>query len=210
MYKVVLALAASASAFQLNTPPAATAPVRAVSEKLESMEGSSAPMGVWDPLGLSFWGSDKTLKWYRAAEIKHGRVAMAATVGWIINELGICFPGDVATGVSFKSLGTGVRAWEALPDAGKLQIILFLGAIEINIETQTPHYTLGDVKLGSIEPFDWNFFDPAMFTKGMSEEAKARGRLSELNNGRLAMIAAAGMISASYIPGSVPLLPPTW
>lgn len=34
--------------------------------------------GIWDPLGLADIGSDETLAWYRHAEIKHGRVAMAA------------------------------------------------------------------------------------------------------------------------------------
>jgi hypothetical protein len=33
---------------------------------------------MWDPLGLAEIGSDETLAWYRHAEIKHGRVAMAA------------------------------------------------------------------------------------------------------------------------------------
>ena len=44
-------------------------------------------MGFWDPLKLAdkdFWseGNDATVGWLRHAEIKHGRVAMAAFVGF--------------------------------------------------------------------------------------------------------------------------------
>ena len=38
---------------------------------------------------------------------------MAASVGWIVNEAGITFDGDIATGVPFASLGKGVSAWAA-------------------------------------------------------------------------------------------------
>jgi hypothetical protein len=34
---------------------------------------------VWDPLGLSSMGSEKTLKWFRASEVKHSRVAMVSS-----------------------------------------------------------------------------------------------------------------------------------
>lgn len=39
--------------------------------------------GAWDPLDLSGMASTKTLAWYRHAELKHGRVAMAAFSGWL-------------------------------------------------------------------------------------------------------------------------------
>ena len=50
-------------------------------------------------------------------------------------------------------------------------------------------------------------YDPLGFSKNRSEEAKARGRASEIKNGRLAMIGVAGMYFAATIPGSVPLQP---
>ena len=33
-------------------------------------------------MGLSKIASEETLAWYRAAELKHSRVAMAAVTGW--------------------------------------------------------------------------------------------------------------------------------
>ena len=42
------------------------------------------------------------------------------------------------------------------------------------------------------------------------EGKRARGRMSELKNGRLAMIAVASYYAGVVIPGSVPMLPGTW
>jgi len=38
--------------------------------------GASAPLGFFDPLGLSARADAKTLNKYRDSELKHGRVAM--------------------------------------------------------------------------------------------------------------------------------------
>ena len=51
-------------------------------------------------------------------------------------------------------------------------------------------------------------FDPFGLSKNKSEEAKARGRSSEIKHGRLAMIGVAGLYAAATIEGSVPLQPP--
>ena len=42
------------------------------------------PVGFWDPWGLAELGSDETNAWFRHAELKHGRVAMAAVTGWCV------------------------------------------------------------------------------------------------------------------------------
>ena len=61
-------------------------------------------VGYWNPLGIGEDGFDdiyvstlpessrSVISWFRAAEIKHGRVAMAAFVGFIVGENGIHFP----------------------------------------------------------------------------------------------------------------------
>ena len=81
MYRLV-ALASVAGA--LVAPPAARPTTR-----LSATEGASAPLGFWDPAGLSELGSDRTQAWFKAAETKHGRVAMAACTGWIVTEMGL-------------------------------------------------------------------------------------------------------------------------
>ena len=135
---------------------------------------------------------------------------MAATVGWIFNEAGVIFPGDIATGVPFASLGKGIQAWSNVPDWGKLQIILAIGAIETASEYKKPHYMSGG-KVGAIDgPFGLRLWDPLNTFPGMDEGVKTNRRQMELNNGRLAMIGAASFIAASYIDGAVPALPSGW
>ena len=48
-----------------------------------------APVGFWDPLGLSKDGDAKVFRRRRESEIKHGRIAMIAAMGFILPE---CFP----------------------------------------------------------------------------------------------------------------------
>lgn len=105
---------------------------------------------VWDPLGLAEYGSDETLAWFRHAEIKHGRVAMAAFVGWWAVGSGLRFPGELAHGVDFASIPSkGLDAWEAVPGWGKAQMLLFAGLIEFHDELfhsrRGTHYLRGGI-----------------------------------------------------------------
>lgn len=90
---------------------------------------------IWDPLGLAELGSDETIAWFRHAEIKHGRVAMAAFVGWWAVGAGLRLPGELAHGTSFASIPSkGIEAWDAVPGIGKVQMLLFAGLIELHDE----------------------------------------------------------------------------
>ena len=51
-----------------------------------------------------------------------------------------------------------------------------------------------------------NFWDPVGFTKGMSSEKLERERLSELKNGRLAMLGIVGLAAKSSGAGDVGVL----
>jgi len=188
----------------------AVAPAAAsVKMGVADMEGTGPETGgkVFDPMGLSKIASEETLAWYRAAELKHSRVAMAAATGWAyVASGGPLFPGylSVEQGVTFESLGrNGYAAWDAVPDSGKLQIIGVVGILDLLGEASVkPHYMMGGTP-GKI-PLLW---DPLGFTKGLSPETLARKRTAELKNGRLAMIGVMSFVSAHYIPDSVPLLP---
>lgn len=163
---------------------------------IEDLPGATVEVGgkVFDPLGLADmcpYGSME-FEWMRTAEIKHGRVCMAAAVGYLVNEAGIHFPGMISQHppLAFADLGTGLDAWANVPAAGKGQIFLVAGLIETANEVSKPHYLKG----GMIK----------------FEGPKANSRLAELKNGRAAMIGVASFIAGSTITGSVPALPATW
>jgi hypothetical protein len=164
------------------------------------MAGSTAPLKSFDPLRLSIVGSDETLAWFRAAELKHSRVAMLATTGYIVQGSGIHFPGMLSSDVSFESLSSmkPLEAWDAVPDAGKAQILFTIFIAELITESKGVHYT----KRG---PLPTMVFPPIDFS-GVKPETLATKQNRELNNGRLAMIAIMSFISAANIPGSVPAL----
>ena len=56
-------------------------------ENPTELVGDLAPVGFFDPIGLSKGKDAATLKQWRDAEIKHGRVCMLASVGLLTQEL---------------------------------------------------------------------------------------------------------------------------
>jgi len=210
MAKIALALLLAPAAAFVQTPAAAPA-TTALRADAKSMDGIQAPVGFFDPLGLADKASDETLNWYRAAEIKHGRVAMAAFLGCVVTGLGFEFPGPIdVAGNTFKAAGAGgpLDMWDAVPPAGRLQILAAVGGIEFVFEAQQPHYlrggTPGAVRLTpGTAPWHASGYDPMGKYDAATRKSK---RDMELANGRLAMLGMASLVAASKIPGSVPVL----
>lgn len=50
------------------------------------LPGNTLPLGNWDPWGMH-QVSEKVVRKYRESEIKHGRIAMLASVGFIVQEI---------------------------------------------------------------------------------------------------------------------------
>ena len=90
----------------------------------------------FDPLGLStqnFWGTSQeaTIGFLRESEVKHGRIAMFAFVGYIVHANGIRWPWPMTLdGTPFPETLNPPEAWDAIPDAAKLQIFAFVGFLE--------------------------------------------------------------------------------
>merc|ERR1711972_228679 len=101
--------------------------------------GAMPPLGYFDPAGFSKKGDESGFRTLRAAEIKHGRVAMMAALGGVVQ-----------------------------------------------------HY----VKFPGFEKEPGNFGDPV----GLGQYDDDM-RNKELNNGRFAMFAAIGIISAELLTG---------
>jgi len=189
-------------------------------EFIDTLEGSDVEtgLGIWDPIGISSSVSDEAMMWFRHSELKHGRVAMAATVGYLTTAAGYTFPGELAKGVTFASVNANgpAGAWDLVPTAGKLQIVSLLLMIEWASETKKPHYMRGGVP-GKIDelPFGgiagiWTpsirLWDPLGFMGALTDDQKAEKRKSELKNGRLAMIGMISFIVGHALPGSVPAI----
>ena len=193
---ILATLVASAAAFA----PSQVAKTSTALNALTDMPGSTAPVGPFDPMNLAESGSEETLSWFRAAELKHSRVAMLATTGYLVQGAGIHFPGMLSSDVSFADLSAmkPLEAWNAVPDAGKAQILATIFIAEIITESKPVHYTKGG-------PLPTMVF-PAIDFSGVDAATLKRKQDSELNNGRLAMIAIMSFISAANIPGSVPAL----
>ena len=84
----MLSLAAS-STLALAPTPMRTAGVSmqaSSSFSIRDMPGITAPFGFFDPMGFSADASEGKLRFYREAELKHGRVAMLASLGFLVGE----------------------------------------------------------------------------------------------------------------------------
>lgn len=167
---------------------------------MDDLPGSTSPVKNFDPFRLSVVGSDETLLWFRAAELKHSRVAMVATAGYLVQAAGIHFPGMLSSDISFESLSAmnPFESWDAVPASGKAQILGTILIAELVTESKPTHYTKGGPLPGMV-------FPPIDFSNVKPEVLK-RKQDSELNNGRLAMISIMSFIAANNIPGSVPAL----
>jgi len=179
---ILASVVASAAAFA----PTKTAPVSTELSawRDETVVGITAPVGFFDPLGLSKGQSDATMKYYRESELKHGRVAMAACLGWYLNA------GGVHPAFNSALSNDPLKAMVELPAVGWLQFVLGCGAIEWLAQQikERPGYVPGDL-LG------------AAYWVDDSDEGWVSYQNKEINNGRLAMLAFAGMIYQDVFVG---------
>jgi len=198
----LLTLFSSAAAFAPSANIKSSTAIRAL---IDDLPGATLPFPRFDPFELADLGSESTLRWFRAAELKHSRVAMLATTGYIVQASGIHFPGMLSNtdGVSFESLAAmkPLDAWAACPEGGRNQILFTIFFTEMVGEISQEggsHYTKG----GGLPTI---VFPPVDFS-GVKPDNLYKKQCAELNNGRLAMIAIISFCAAANIPGSVPLL----
>merc|ERR1711904_759089 len=90
----------------------------------ESELGVQDPVGFWDPLGFSADGDVASFKRRRSVELKHGRISMMATMGYITPEITGKLPGELSpsAGLKFEDIPNGIGAISKVPTAGWAQI----------------------------------------------------------------------------------------
>merc|ERR1719414_2702082 len=140
----------------------------------------------FDPMGFSL---AIDIRWRREAELKHARVAMLATVGWIATDLGMRVPGTPFQGVST------IQAHDAMVKFGSMtQMLCWIGYAELfgylaiikMMEGETDRVP-GDFGLRWLYPKD--------------EQGQYDMQMKELRNGRLAMLAFSGIVTAAVLTG---------
>ena len=95
-------------------------------------------VGYFDPLELSLKeffdeSNTATIGFLRQAELKHGRVAMAGFVGYLVHAQGITWPFKMTLdGDAWPTLGEGgvPALWDQIPEGAKWQIITAIGCLE--------------------------------------------------------------------------------
>jgi len=160
------------------------------------LPGAIAPLGFFDPVGFTKDKDLSEVKRFREAEVMHGRVAMMATLGYIIGEN----TPTIAYGMDVHH----TIANNQLPEIPIAVLFPFFLAINIAealrastgwVEPNVSPFTIRDTYYpGDIK------FDP-FGLKPTSAEEFANVQSRELSNGRLAMIAVAGFCVQEQING---------
>ena len=182
-----LAILASLVATSAAFAPAKQATSSTALKAFEEDFGAMLPLGFWDPLGLVSDGDKAKFDRLRLTELKHGRIAMLAVVGYLVQEAGVRLPGNIdLSGTKFADIPNGYAGLEAIPYAGKLQLFAFIGALEV--------FVMRDF-VGGDFPGDLrnNYFD--LGWDSFDEATKLRKRTIELNQGRAAMMGILGLVS---------------
>jgi len=165
--------------------------------EVASEAGVCEPMGkageyYWDPLELSTNITRERFRWYRQAEIKHGRVGMMACLGLIVQHstrFNFSYPyTDSEVNLQNYSIPSGVGALEYAP-ASYLFGCLVLAAGIYELRASDEGRAAGD------------FGDPLNLNSEWQYGEKIMWRNFELNHGRLAMLGAIGSIFAEYATG---------
>merc|ERR1719453_2832737 len=169
------------------------------------MVGVTAPFGFFDPLGLTADKSVEEVQLFREAELTHGRVAMMGAVGFLVQE-------------AFHPIFADLLLGEPVPAARQLDLVLSTsnGQLAGSVLLMAIFFSeFHRARTGWVEPdvaprtLREGYLPGDLGFDPMGLKPKDAGLLSmqnkELNNGRLAMIAVAGMCVQEIVTG-VPIL----
>jgi hypothetical protein len=173
----------------------------AVKATFDKELGVTAPFKYWDPLGLAS-GDEAEFRRRRVAEIKNGRVAMIACIGYIVPEYfrfpGYCSPSQ---DLKFTDIPNGIDALYKVPMEGWAQIGIFVAFLELFPLRQEPDRVPGDTPGCGYLGVPWFLLFDSPGTR--CDPVKSERSLNaEINNGRLAMFAITGMVFQNCVCGT--------
>ena len=172
------------------------------------LPGALAPVGNFDPLGLASELSVEEVKRFREAEVTHGRVAMLASVGYLVGENFHPLFGGAITGPA----NTHLAQVEHVAPQFFFALAVAIGLSETTraligwvppVTAMTTNQEKGErgafgaLLKDNYYPGDIGF-DP-LGLKPTSTAEFAEIQTKELQNGRLAMLAVAGMCAQEQV-----------
>lgn len=201
----------AAGVFRVSRAVAPRTVAKAASESLspgqeyaKTLPGISEPFpDMFDPAGFTKTAKPADIKRWRESEIMHGRIAMLASLGFVVGEQLEDFPAFM----NFDGAVTGPAIyhfqqieerrplfWEAL-----LVVIGLAESFRVSVGWATPTGTGFNKLKEEYEPGTLGF-DPLGLLKDKSPEEIKELETKELNNGRLAMLAIAGFVLQELVP----------
>lgn len=166
---------------------------------VEDLPGILAPVGFFDPLGFAAKADENMIRKYREAELTHGRIAMIATLGFFTGEAvqgnTPLFDGNVK-GAAITQIGqVPAGFWITFTVAAFAIETLRVQRMIYDPVTCPPElkgkyrtdYTPGDI---GFDPLGLKPEDPEKFKEKQTKE---------LQNGRLAMLAASGFLAQELV-----------
>ena len=199
-FAAIALLASSVSAFS-SVAPKKAALTKMAAFTIDTIPGALAPVGIFDPLDFGAKADEMTLKRYREAELTHGRVAMLAAVGFLV--------GEAVEGSSFlfdsSIKGPAISHLAQVPAPFWVLLTIAIGASE-QTRAEIGWVDPKDVPVGKAGLLKADYtpgdigFDPLGLKPADAEELIVM-QTKELQNGRLAMLAAAGFMAQELVDG---------
>lgn len=216
MFAIValVALLSTANAFMAPAARTSSRAIRMIDEdrsialpfdkRPEALDGTLAGDVGFDPAGFTnnlpkpwlIGGEGQSLKWYREAEIVHGRVAMLAVIGFLFPSY-YHFAGNPEVGVAADAFAelNPYKALTTVPAEGLWQITLVIFGIEL---ARIKRVIRGDKQPGDLG-LGQTGFNPFGFD--YSEEEYFEKQVQEIKHGRLAMFGSLGMLLQAKVSG---------
>jgi hypothetical protein len=195
----LIAFIGSATAFAPTSTRQQSTAIK--SSFIDELPGALAPVGFFDPLGFADKADENTMKRYREAELTHGRVAMLAVVGFLVGEKveGSSFLFDASVS------GPAITHLSQVPAQFWVVLAIAIGAAEQKraeigwVEPENVPVDQPGLLRAEYSPGDLGF-DPLGLMPEDGEEFRTM-QTKELQNGRLAMLAAAGFLAQELVDG---------
>ena len=169
-------------------------------ENPTGLVGTVAPTGYFDPFGIAVGKDAATLRKYREAEIKHGRICMLASVGLLTQEI-LKNP----LGID----GPAIYHFQAVDDAFPefwVIVLTLMAFVEAAIIAKVwePRSVTKNLKRTAnirddVEPGDYGWDPLGWYPSDPVEQSIIKTK--ELQNGRLAMLGVAGIVAQELVDG---------